>query len=1178
MHHTLRKVLANKYLVISAAALLLYTFVGFVVAPWLLRWYVPKYAQQNLHCQAGVGKIRLNPFLLTLEIDSFFLKQADGLPLVAFEKFFVDLEMSSLFHWAVVLRELDLVKPDIRVVVAPDGSTNFEKLVTTPSQPPASPQSETKPLRFILQSTTVQAGRIAVVDNRQHLPAGFTVQGFDLHLQDLSTLKDHQGTYHLAAMTDDGGTVQWDGALALSPLRSTGTLSLNTLQISSLWKFFRDSTNLEPPAGQINLSTQYHLNAENTPVQMTLDELRLSTADLSLKLLNTNKAFFHLKKLDLEAPHFDLTSKELRVKSLLLEEGAVDARLNETGGLNLQQILHAPVPEKHRNLQVPPPVAPSAGPAGGADQKIASPPPPAAEPPFKVQADAIEIKNMAIDLDDKSRITPIKAAIAGAALHLQANLEWGAQKNTLVLQEIASELKGISIYSSKSPEPLFATDTLTVAGGKCDLGAHAISVARIALHKGHLDAGLDAQGKSNWQQLLQSKGAGANSMAKPASAPVLAWKFLIKSFEIEDFSSKFSDLTTTSAQPVFGLQGLRAKLSEVDGASPMGFTLDFQGSQGGAATVSGTVNPSLPSVEADIKMAGMVLTSLQPYMEPFVTLELQSASASAHGHLRYGIPGMAPKAAYEGDFSLNTLRLADSVAKKPYLSWEAVQLSQCKLTLQPNSLETQEIKISKPVGELIIGEDKTLNFARVMKKKPVDKQTPPSARPAPKKAEPQKEQTAFPYQISKVRVDKGDLVFADLSLQPKFMTRIHDLKGTVMGLSSVPETQAQVQMDGHVDQYGIAKISGVIRPSDFGRSSHIEMIFRNLEMKNLSPYSGKFAGRLIKTGKVSADLKYKIQDYKMTGDNKVVIDNLVLGDRVDEPHATNLPLDLAIALLKDGSGRIDIGLPVTGDLNDPQFSIGSLIWKMMTNLITKTTTAPFRALGNLFGGESEHFDALEFDPGSSELLPPEKEKILKLAVALKSRPQLKLVIQGRYSPEVDGLELKERGIRAMVATRRGADLKPNDTPEMLDFTDSTTQDTLEKLYKERLGKESLNELEKGVAAGTVQPRTAQHQEKKTKKAGMLTKMVDDLQLYKIIPGGKSSEQAALWAQELYNRLVENEKVADTALQQLAEHRAQVIATTLENEAQIPKDRVSIKAPEPLSGTAPPSATLSLDAL
>ena len=1186
MHHTVRKVLTSKYLIISAAALLLYALAGFLVAPRIIQWYVPKLAQQSLHCRADVGKVRINPLLLTLEVEQFSLQQAGEAPLAAFARLFVDLEMSSLFRWAVVVRELDLDQPDFHLVVEPDGSINFEKLATAPPEP--APGNATS-VPLLLQSVVVSEGRISVVDKRQSTPADFTLQALNLQLENVATIKDWNGTYRLAATIDDQGSVEWNGELSLAPLRSQGKLTLKDIGLASLWKFFRDNTNLEHSTGQLNVATEYRFNAENNPGQMTLDGLRVSLADLSLKLRNTEKPFLQLKKVDLNVPSINLGTREVHVSHLLLEDGVVDARINESGTINLEQIVSTTSPKKQQKETVPPTAAPLAEASPTGKQEIASSASPETAPPLKMRADVIEFKNIAVDLDDKSRATPFKAVIAALNLRLQANLEMGDKNNTMLFQKIASEINGIKVNSSKSREPLLTTEKLTVENGTCDLAAQSITFDRIAMSKGRLDAGREADGALNWQQLAQTKGAAAQSSGtKPAAKSTPAWKFLVRSFEVDGFSSRFFDLTTRSDKPVFSVQGVKVKLTEVDGTSPMGFAVDFQVEPGGGAAVQGTLNPAIPSVEADLQVSGVVLTSLQPYLEPYVTLNMRSASVSTRGHLGYGLPKAAHKAVYEGSFSLDTLQLTDTSAKKPYLSWDAVQLPKFKLTLEPNRLDAQELKLIKPVGEFIIGEDKTLNFAKVVKNQSDGAQSKPfnskpskqkSSKPAPQKAKQQSGQDDFAYQIGKVRVDKGNILFADLSLRPQFMTRIHDLKGTVTGLSSVPATQAKVQLDGRVDQYGVAKISGVIRPSDFARATDIDMVFRNLEMKNLSPYSGKFAGRLIKSGKFSADLSYKIKEYKMEGENKIVIDNLTLGDKVEDPDAANLPLDLAIALLKDANGRIDVGLPVTGDLDDPQFSIGSLVWKMFTNLITKATTAPFRALGSLLGGETENFDAVAFDPGNAELPPPEKEKLLKLADALKSRPQLKLVVQGRYSPEADGQELKERSVSRTVATRLGAKLSPNDIPEPLDFADSGTQDTLEKLYVERLGKAALNELEDGIEAGTVKPRMPAHDQKaKGKEAGMLTKMVDSLSLYTIIPGGKSHEQATLWAGELYTRLVESEKIAEATLLQLAGNRAQSIAAHLETEAQVSKDRVSIKDPEPLAGSEPPSVTLSLDAI
>jgi hypothetical protein len=1318
MNPTLRKILTSRYLIIVAGVFLFYSLAGFIIAPALIKWYAPGYIQKNFHCRAGIDKVRINPLLFKLEIDGFSLKQEDGAPLVAFEKFLVDLRVSGLFRWAVVVKEVDLVKPDIQAEIEADGSLNFVKLfepATPPEQQPAPAKSDEKPFPFILQNARIDGGRIAVIDKRQSVPAHLTLEGIGLHLQNISTIRDHTGEYHLTAATDDGMSIKWDGSVSLTPLKSQGQISVQDVQLAGLWNFFRDATRLEQPSGKIGLSASYNFSA--VPAQVTVDGLHIWGDGLSLKLVDSEKPFFQLKKVDLNAPHFDLASREMHVESLLFEDGAVDLRIDEKGGINLEKILSvsasgnppggaAPPPPPgppgagpkeampppppamadagadHKPAAPPPPPAgPGAGPQetmpppppaiadAGADHKPATPPPPppgpagagpkeAAPPPppvppadipFKLRAESIVFKNIAIDLDDRNLKNPLTAAIGGTDIRGRLTLEAGAGEPKITITDIASEIRGIKLQSTLAKEPLFTTDKLTVEEGACDLAGQSVVFSRIGLSKGTLLAARDAGGRIDWAQLLdarsdvlqpqegkpikeekqakkkksaskkaaakdKAKGKGkgaakekavakagtpakektaakamqapvaaakqepapAAEPAKPADGSAPAWKFLIKTFEIDGFASRFSDLSTHSNAPVLSLQDINVKLTDIDGKSPMGFSVGFQVEQGGGAKVNGTINPLIPSVEAEISLSKIVLTSLQPYIDQYLILKLQSASVSTAGRLRYGIPGDAQEMAYQGSFSFDNLNMIDPATKKTYVRWGSIQLPAFKLTLAPNALEAQEIKVSKPVGELIIGVDRTLNLEKVLKKQPASKPVAkeaaarPATAPAAKKTGQPQQNDGFAYHISRIVVQEGDLVFADLSLRPRFMTRIHDLKGTVSGLSSVKESDAKLEMDGHVDQFGMAKIKGDLRPNDFKNYSDLNLVFRNIELKNMSPYSGKFAGRMIQSGKFSADLKYTIKEGKMIGDNKIIIDNFVLGEQVDEPGATNLPLDLAIALLKDSNGRIDIGLPVTGDLNDPQFSLGPLIWTVVKNLITKAVTAPFHLLGSLFGGDTEKFDAVEFDPGSAELLPPEKEKLLKIADALKNRPQLKLVIQGRYNPDIDGLELKDLSIRRTIATRLGIKPEPGVGPAPLDFGDSRTQSALEKLYEERFGRDALHDLDKGIRDGTIKARAGAEAAAPEKDEG--------LKLYMFIPGGRSPEQKIVWAKELNSRLVEGEKVVEQTYQQLARDRAQAIAANLEGEAQVSKDRVSSKDPEALSGDDHPSASLSLDVL
>jgi hypothetical protein len=583
------------------------------------------------------------------------------------------------------------------------------------------------------------------------------------------------------------------------------------------------------------------------------------------------------------------------------------------------------------------------------------------------------------------------------------------------------------------------------------------------------------------------------------------------------------------------------------------------------------------------------LTALQPYLDPFITLTLNSAAVSTDGVFRYGQPGGGPKMSYEGSLGVEKLSLNQPGSKETYLGWGAMKIPKMKLTIEPNRLQIDEIRLSKPAGEVIIAEDRTLNLTKIVKDRSGagGAQTPPKQpprdavpkSPARSAAQPAGGSDPFPFSIGKVKIEDGNMVFADLSLKPRFMTRIHDLKGTVGRLSSEKKALSEIQLDGRVDQYGTVKISGALDINDFKESTDISVIFRNVEMSNISPYSGRFAGRRIESGKLSLDLTYQIQTYKLVGDNKIIVDNLVLGEKVDSPDAVNLPLDLAIALLADAGGRIDLGLPVSGDLDDPQFSIGPIIWKAFVNIITKAVTAPFRALGSLLGGSAETFSAVEFDPGKAELLPPEKEKLKKVAEALQKRPQLKLVVQGHYSPEIDGLEIKQTNVSRDVAVRMGVQPKSETELEPLDFGDSKVKGALEKMFAERFGPKALDDLERAVKQGEIKPRaTPEESGADKKKRKGFARLWSSMKLYKIVPGAMSPEQSDFLAAEMFARLVESDPSPDEALSQLAGNRARQITAELQNANAVPADRLQVADVQPLAGESGVSAKLSLGAV
>ncbi|MFH0731010.1 MAG: DUF748 domain-containing protein [Pseudomonadota bacterium] len=1325
MHPTIRRILTGKYFLFSFGALLLYTLIGFFLLPLTIGWYVPKMARDQLNCKAGLGKVRINPFLMSVEVTGFGLAGPDGEPLAGFERLFVDLEPSGIFNLTVRFSEFRIEKPRLQVVVAADGETNFAKLIpkSTTSQP--KPASLADPMRLLLKTVAIAGGEVTVTDRRQSIPATLQFQELTLKANDLSTIRNQNGRFFFSTTTRNGETFQSQGEIGFTPFRSVGRLEFRNIQAATLWGFVRDTLRLESPDGKLDVSSEYRIDTGVTPLQLALENFRLGLSGNSLKMTETDGPFFELSRLDVDSVRFDLAGKSIQVGKILVDGGLLSVHVDDRGASNLEKI-RAKVPgeEKKEEASVSPVALEGPAPAPGTAslEPRASSPGPAQ---WTVDLEAIEVKNIGVNLEDMSRVLPLSARVKSLSVSSKVRIEAGFGTAKVLVQQLGVELKEVRLGNKGAPEPIFSANRFFIEGGDVDLSAGALTISRmglsdgrigihrdegglmdleqlfsarsvkppspdadvasppwkitvpvieikdmafgfedlstvapasagvsgisissgveiltgsgiegglkgfsaelnglrlgnrggkepgfeagrffvkegdidlgartititgVGLNDGRLDMGRERDGKLNLVKLFTPKipASGDRETRKVEAASAPAWKYLVKRFELDGFRSALSDDTGHTEKPLYQLQGLRVLATDIDGRSPMGVELGFNATQGGVVKLKGRVDPVTPSVDATINITDFSLSPLQPYLEPFITLTLQSAFVSTEGSFRYGVPQSGSRIVYDGSFSLDKLSLSEPGSKETYLGWTALRIPRVKLNIEPNNLQIEEVRLIKPLGQLIIAEDRTVNLAKIVKEQPEKTSPSPPVKTEPGKKEAPAGQAAgkdpFPFHIGTLRVEDGNMVFADLSLKPKFMTRIHSLKGMVSGLSSSENSLAQIQLDGGVDQYGFVKVTGALDLRDIKRSTEIGMVFQNVELTSVTPYSGKFAGRGIKSGKLSLNLDYKIQNNRMLGDNKIIVDNLELGAHVDSPEAVNLPLDLAVALMKDANGKIDIGLPVSGDLNDPRFSLGPLIWKAFVNLITKAITAPFRALGSLFGGAEETFDAVVFDSGKAELTPPEKEKLKKLSEALQKRPQLGLIVQGRYSPEADGLEFKKSRVRLAVGALTGEKFSTGEDSVPLDPGEGKTRRALEKIFEARFGAPALAELNRGVKEGTLKARPMEALmpgKGESKKQNRFWKILQGAKLYKLVPGAKSPEQSELLATELYARMVESEPVPEQELVRLAATRAESVGAELEKICNVPLSRIKIKEPEAQANDEGRSVKLSLDAL
>jgi hypothetical protein len=1135
---TSKRVLRSRPFLIAVALLLLYTLAGFFLMPFLVRHFVPRLAQDRLQRPAQIGKVRMNPFVFTFEARDFMLSEADGAPLAGFGRLFIDFETSSLFRWAWTFKSIQLEQPQVNLVMEGDGVLNFTRLApASPAEPPPAPAEEGPPPRLLLQAVRIADGRIDFTDRRPSEPASIRLAPLTIDFKGISTLPEREGPYSLVADLGDGGTVAWTGEISLHPFRSEGKLHFEGLSLASLWEFFRDRVNTAPPAGQVALEGTYVLDLAGQAPLLTLDAMALRVSDLGLTIAGEAGPFLALKAAELQNGRFDLAANKVELGTLAFKDGQVHLSVDGDGTLNASRLMR-PLPE-------PDTPAPAAGSAEDSADGT----------PLALSVPAIRIDGISLAYRDASRAPELNAGIGNIRLGTALQAAFGGAEPSVRLSGLGVELIDAQL-AADSAEPMVKLERIGVEGGEFELAERALRVARVVVEGGRVDLVREADGRVNLVHLLAPPESGAlRREADEAVATGHSWQVSSQEFDMAGVRVTLADRSVKAEGTIVDIDPLRVALSPVDGRSPMGVDVQLGIVQGGSVAVKGSVDPSGPSVDAAIQVTDVALLPLQPYLDPQVRLLLRSGTFATQGKLLYGVEAAQARLAYDGGFDLAGLKLTEPGSEKTFLGWRSLKSSSLKLRLDPNRLELAELRLVKPVGDLIIAEDRSVNVAEIFKK-PEPGGPPAAAEPPARDAG-----GGFPMSLRKLQVEGGDVLFADLSLVPQFATRIHNLSGVVIGASSAANSRAQVELGGQVDEFGTAKIDGEINLFDPTAFMDMGVVFRNVEMTNLTPYSGRFAGRAIESGKLSLDLTYRIEDRQLLGDNQIIVDRLVLGARMESPDAVNLPLDLAVALLEDGNGVIDIGLPVKGDLASPEFSFGRLIGKALVNLITRIVSAPFRALGALLGEESDSLDRVAFAPGRAEVPPPEVEKLLKLAQAMEKRPQLHLAVQGRYSPEQDGQALRNLHVRRALAAQLEIELAPGEDPGPVDFGNADTEDALEDLFRERFDRAAFKALEDRVEAEEAAAEAA------AKSAPPVAGQAKS----------PPAKDPGLLAKALFARLVETEPLTETELRDLAQARGLAVSAQLSEAGGMAPQRLSLGEPAPVDGGEAPAAKLELTA-
>jgi hypothetical protein len=1059
---------------------LLWSFVLPQAAAPLLRWTFAKAEAQLGGHRLVFGEAHFSPWRLALAVDGLKLLEPKGGVLAELQQLRLNLDLlGSLRHRALSLDALGLDAPRLQLSLLREG-TNWSPLLRALQPRNAEPESETgEPPRLRIALLQLAQGRIDYLDASQQPQRRSHIDPLQLELRELSTLAEERGAHQLVAHTGVGAVLRWRGEFGLQPLHAQGQLEGEGLDLARLWALLpRQPLAVLPPKGKAAFGLRYTLRAEpGKKADLQLDELRLQLDGLALQGPQSAEAALQLKTLRVEGGRLDLQRRELQIQALRLHDGRLQAALDAQGRLNLLDW-----------LPTEPATAAMTQPA----------------PRWQLQLAALDLQRLALRVDDAGFATPqrFEADALGLGFALQAGVG-GEAPTALRLNGLRLQLEGLRAGDWLKLREARLED------GELDLGERRLELKAIHLGGAQLQLRRDTKGQLPLLAALQRR-----PRPSTASAAAPAWATQIGPLQLDNAGLQLLDEAVAGGArwqldlPQTRLEGLGSKTLQLQSEASL--------ASGGRLKAAGQL---LPQADLRLKLDGLALAPLRPYLAPYTPLRLVDGRLSATGRLR-----LPPQSwSFEGSAGLRALRV-DEAGGETFLAWQALDAP--RLRLRPGDFDLGRLRLDGLQAKLLIDTQKRSNWSGLW------------TAPAEAKTEASTE-AATRIRLASLRLAGAQIAFADQSLALPFAARIHQGDGELAGLDSAAgSAPAQLRFEGQVDEHGLARASGQLQPLAPTAFSDVKLLFRNVEMTSLTPYTATFAGRRIASGKLDLDLEYKLRDRMLAGDNRIVMQTLTLGEKVDSPSATSLPLDLAIALLEDSEGRIDLNLPVSGSLDEPQFSYGGLVWKVIVNVLTKIVSSPFRALGNLLGGDQQLAEHIDFDPGSAALLPPEREKLQQLAQVLVKRPGLALQLAAGFDAERDATALKDLQLRRALALLQG---RPADeAPGLLQLGEVGTQDALKRLFAQRFGEAALQTLQQRHALAQPAP-----------PPGLAQRLLAGAQqLAGRAPAPLSEvERAALQGRPLpellWQRLFTAETLTPEALKQLGAARAAAMAAHLQ---------------------------------
>lgn len=1175
----------RKALLWGIISLLIYTLAGFFAIPPLAKSILQKKIPQSLGRACSIGKIELNPFTLQTVIKDFSLRQKGRKKkeFIRFKRLAVNFEIASVWKKALIIKSIALSDPVISCRRNNDLTYSFSDLLPKGAAPAKKAQTS-RPFLFSINNIQISNGAIYFNDLPKH--KSHKITGIVLAVPQISNLPYRIGSYIQPdfAATINGTKFTVNGVTKpfASSKKTNIEIAVKGINIPAYLDYIANPTRIRLASALLDIKGRLTYNNKNNK-NSVLPRLSFSGVLNLRQIIVTDKdktPYLKIPRISIQTGPSNLLAKEINIVKLTIDKPQFTLHRFKDGRIAPLYFAESnKTPSESSESHIP---SQSRKPALHLSVKD-----------FALHGGVIRftdeaassfttlIKPFELSVKDFSTIPGHKATVnMSAETESAEQITAGGETSLYPLRVNAGiSLKDIKLakyepYSRQFIIPQLTAGRLDVST-RISFSANAqgrkqtkltdinVGLRHLRLRDKHGDllllpdlsirkcsAGLEDRevhigefkARNLILHIIKEKNGGLNirHLIKPAilaadsknsaikktashkknGPAVKPWRISLNKAALSNAALSFTDdsLKHPATMTADKISLILSDLASVSQKARLLFSMRLNKS--GRLRGSGSVALKPLALALNFTVGKLGLTPMQPYLNKRLNLIITSGELNIKGHLSLIQSGDKTPAAFTGAWNISNFATIDPTHGNNLIKWSALDLAGFKYRSEPAALNVKTITIKNLFSRIEREPDGRLNFSSLLVKnrgKPAKAGAPAAELPALK--------------IDRVVLNKAALEFFDLNIKPSYNAVIDDISGTINGLSSDQNSLAGVKISGRVNQHSPMNISGRINPFRKPFYINLNLDFHDIDLSQASPYTAKNIGYTTQKGKLTLNLHYLIKNRKIEADNKIFLDQFTLGRKVDSPDAVNLPIRLALALLRNRQGEITLNIPVEGNLNDPEFSVSGVVAKVIFNIITKAVTSPFALLGALIPN-GEDLKYISFSPGSAKLSAIADKKLTEIAKVLYERPGLRMDVVGMAAPVQDRKQLNNTAFARLLKLEK-----------------ARRQKTAARLDKITISPDEYPQYLK-MAYESLQERL--HPHSKGEKAWGLIK-------------GLFSKKPKITPKEMTEVIRAKVAIKDDGLRLLAHKRAEKVVNYLVNKGGVKSDRLFIIEPQlPLS--------------